>query len=190
MGLWSVIPVAVINRGVERLLALAPRAVWMAIPCILVFQVLWRLWPAGNPWSIPTYGGGGLLILGAMRLLRYRVPDAAFTLVLGLTLLSIFCVLQGDLTLARVMCGGVLVVLFMCAAGAIFDEPMDRALAWGQAVTILAWFAGNVARGTFGLEVARSALGQAYGPWAEPLLLALILAGYPFAWYNPKAKKV
>jgi hypothetical protein len=162
----------------------------MAIPCILVFQVLWRLWPAGNPWSIPTYGGGGLLILGAMRLLRYRVPDAAFTLVLGLTLLSIFCVLQGDLTLARVMCGGVLVVLFMCAAGAIFDEPMDRALAWGQAVTILAWFAGNVARGTFGLEVARSALGQAYGPWAEPLLLALILAGYPFAWYNPKAKKV
>lgn len=164
-----------------------PRSVWMAIPCVIGFQA-WRVWPAGDPRAIPTYAAGGLLILLAMRLLRYKLPDTAFTMVAGFTLLSAICVMQGELELARVMCGGVLVVLFLCALEGI-EEPMDRALAIGQGLTLLAWLAGNLARGTFGDEVARSALGQAYGPFAEPLLWLGIIAGYGAIWYNQRGKE-
>ena len=172
---------------VERLRGLAPRAVWMAIPCVAGFQG-WRfIWPPDDPRAIPTYAAGGLLILLAMRAFRYRLPDAAFTMVAGLTLLSAIFVMQGELAPARIMCGGVLVVLIMAAANAI-EEPMDKALAAGQGLTLLAWFAGNAGRGTFGADVARSALGQAYGAWAEPGLWLAIMAIYAVAWYNWRAK--
>ncbi len=172
---------------IAALRSLAPRAVWMAIPCVIGFQA-WRIWPDGSAWAIPTYAAGGLLILLAMVALRYRVPDAAFTMVAGLTLLSAVCAMQGELALARVMCGGVLVVLFLTALAAI-EEPMDRALAIGQGLTLLAWAAGNAARGTFGYEVAASALGQAYGAAAEPLLWLAILTSYGLVWYNQRVKE-
>ena len=175
------LPGTLIRRSIDWLLARAPRAVWMAVPCLLGFQVLWRVAP--EAWAIPTYAAAGPLILLAMAVLRYRVPDAAFTLVVALVLFSGFCVLQGELTLARIMCGGILVVLFLVALGAI-EEQMDKALALGQGVTILMWFAGNANRGSFGPEIARSALGQAYGPWAEALGVAVILAGYAYFGYN------
>lgn len=179
--------VALFWRFIAFLERKAPRAVWMAVPCVVGFQS-WRVWPDQDPRAIPTYAAGGLLILLAMRAFRYRLPDAAFTMVAGLALLSGVCVMQGELELARVMCGGVLVVLILCSAGAI-EEPMDKALAFGQGVTLLAWFAGNANRGTFGYDVARSALGQAYGWWAEPALWLVILAGYlTILWYNSREK--
>ena len=168
---------------IERCEAIAPRAVWMAIPCVVGFQG-WRLLPDQSPMAPPAYVAGGFLILLAMKAFRYRVPDAALTLVAALAFLSAFCMAQGEPEMARIMGGGMLVVLIIVAAGAA-DEPMDPALAIGQGLTLLWWFAGNSARGTFGPEVARSAAGQAYGAYAEPLLLLAILVNFgAVTWYN------
>ena len=180
-------PAAVLfRRGIAALESVAPRAVWMVIPCVVGLS-LWRALPDGSLWAPPVYAAGGLIVLLAMAAFRYRVPDAAFTIVAGLSLLSVFCAIQGEPQLARVMGGGVLVVLVTVALVAD-AEPMDKALSIGQGLTLLAWFAGNVSRGTFGPDVARSALGQAYGSGAEAGLWLAILAAYLAAWYNHKAK--
>lgn len=173
---------AAFRRAIDALEAKAPRAVWMAVPCIVGFQ-FWRVLPNQSPLAPPVYVAGGLLILLAMKAFRYRVPDAAFTIVAALALLSAFCMAQGEPELARVMGGGMIVTLLVSAAGAI-EEPMDKPLAIGQGLTLLWWFAGNCARGTFGPEVARSAAGQAYGAFAEPLLLVAIMTVYVVSWYN------
>ena len=162
-----------------------PRAILMILPCVVGLN-LWRALPAGSEWAIPTYAAGGLIVLAAMALVRYRVPIAAFTTVAALVGFSAVFVLQGDLALARIMGGGVLVVLFVSALTNA-DGPLDKAFAAAQGFTLLAWFAGNAARGTFGYEIAKSALGQAYGAYAEPALWLAILAAYSVAWYNHKA---
>ena len=169
-----------VRWAVDRLEQIAPRGIWMIPACLIGFNV-WR----GQPFPIVgVYNGAGvvavILCLAAFRMAPREVISLAL-----LTLLGVVVVAGGanDPQMTRVFLGGLFLIAAWTAAEHA-ESSWDKALAFGLWSEVIVWALGNASRGTFGPDVAMSAIGQAYGAWAQPAQWAAIVAAYLAAWYN------
>jgi hypothetical protein len=169
---------------VERLERIAPRGIWMIPICLVGFNI-WR----GQPFPIVgVYNGAGvvavILCLAAFRMAPREVISLALLAFLGAVVAAGGA---NDPQMTRVFLGGLFLIAAWTAAEHA-ETPFDKALALGLWSEFIVWALGNASRGTFGPDVALSAIGQAYGPWAQPAQWSLILAAYLAAWYNNNRK--
>lgn len=166
----------ILARIIAWLESKAPRGVLMILPCVVGFN-LYRA--AELPLSVGLAAIGCMVILACLYALRLA-EDAAVSTAIILYLGALAATLVGDIQVGRVILGGLMLILALSVT-AKAQGPWDWALAAGLWSEWLAWLLGNAARGTFGAEVAASAIGQAYGAWAWPAQLLLIALGYAFA---------
>ena len=165
-----------------RLENYAPRGLLMVLVCVVAFN-LWRTQPMPFAGAINLAGGMAVILaLAAFRMApREVVSLGCLALLAGLAAMAV-----GDFTVARIFLGGLFLIAAWTAT-AHSEHPFDWALSAGLWTEFAAWLLGNSARGTFGPDVAVSAVGQAYGAWAQPTQWLLIMAAYCAAWYNLKA---
>lgn len=161
----------------DYLISLAPRGILMIPVCLVSFN-LWR-WLPFEP--VASYAWGCAFVALALAFFRLA-PDEAVTIGMLLTLAATAAALGGAETTSRVFCGGILVLLALSSWDSA-ASPRDKALAFGIMTEFASWLLGNSARGTFGPDVAHSAIGQAYGPYAQPFQWLAIACGYAVAWY-------
>ena len=172
---------------IERLEAFAPRGLLMVPVCIVGFNI-WRGQPL--PFAHLVNAGGVLaiiLMLAAFRMAPREVISTALLLMLGCTVAVLATPYGEPSNVARVFIGG----LFLAAAWTATEHSetsWDWALSVGLWAEVVAWALGNAGRGTFGPDLATSALGQAYGPEAQAAQWSVIAAAYFWAWH--KARRV
>jgi hypothetical protein len=127
------------------------------------------------------YAWAFVAITWAMQVIRPEVPDETLSVMVLVALASTAAAAAGDPKLARLFFGlnivGLLTVVVLLAG----RDPLWWAYANAGATEFVSWLLGNASRGTFGPDVAASAIGQAYGPWAMPTQLLIIAAGYTIA---------
>lgn len=167
----------------------APRGVLMAPVCLILFNI-WRGQPYPFAHAVNAAGVMAIILaLLAVRLATREAVSTALLLLLGVLAVTAATPYGEASNVARVLIGGLFLVAAM-SAWAHRSSIFDTALALGLWAEVAAWALGNASRGTFGGDVARSAIGQAYGDWAQPAQWGLIVAMYAYAWYNHKAKGV
>ena len=140
------------------------------IVAVVAFN-LWRFAPAG-PWPFITYAAAPLIITWSFggRLLWPSI---------GLCVTAAIALITGDIALTRVsFIVGLTAVAWESFRAA--KSPLWYAFTLGLISEIVVWFLGNTSRGEFG-ELARSAIGSAYGPWAHPTQLIIIALTYALA---------
>ena len=165
-----------------RLESYAPRGLLMAVVCVVALN-LWRTQPMPFAGAINLAGAMAVILaLAAFRMAPREVISIACLALLG----GIAAMAVGNFTTARIFLGGLFLIAAWTAT-AHSEHPFDWALSAGLWTEFIAWFLGNSARGTFGPDVAVSAIGQAYGAWAQPTQWGAIVALYLFAWYNLEA---
>jgi hypothetical protein len=166
-----------------------PRGLLMVPVCVFGFNI-WRGQPYPLAHAVNAAGVMAIILaLAAVRLASRETISTALLLLLGVVAVTLATPAGEASNVARVLIGG----LFLTAALSVTVRAegwFDWALAAGLWAEVAAWTLGNAARGTFGSDVAVSAIGQAYGAWAQPAQWAAIIAAYVLAWYNLKAKKV
>lgn len=167
----------------------APRGLLMVLPVVVLMNV-WRGQPYPFAHAVNAAGVMGIiLLLAAVRLASRETISTALLLLLGVVAVVLATPAGEASNVARVLIGG----LFLTAALSVTVRAegwLDWALSAGLWAEVAAWALGNAARGTFGSDVAHSAIGQAFGAWAQPAQWAAIIAAYALAWYNHKAKEV
>jgi hypothetical protein len=163
------------------------RGAWMA-PIALAGYFSYRLFPMPDAAFVNI--GGAMAVILALHAFRLAPLEAVGTGLLVM-LAGIAAVLAGDLQPARVMLGGLFLIATISTLSAWRDsrQPLDGALALGVSSELIAWALGNASRGTFGPDVALSAVGQAYGAFAMPGQWLLIIAAYSCACYNLRRKQ-
>lgn len=170
-------------------LASVPRGLWMVPACVVLFN-LWRgaSYPDAHAWN--AWGAFGVIVmLFGFRLAKQGAVSIGLLMLIG-AIAATMATPDGETSnVARVFIGG----LFITAAWAATEEarePFDWALVAGLWSEAIAWALGNASRGTFGPDVALSAIGQAYGAWSQPAQWGAIAIAYMAAtWYNLKANK-
>lgn len=166
-----------------------PRGLLMVPVCVVGFNV-WRGQPYPLAHAVNAAGVMAIILaLAAVRLASRETISTALLLLLGVIAATLATPAGEASNVARVFIGG----LFLTAALSVTVRAegwLDWALSAGLWAEVAAWALGNAARGTFGSDVAHSAIGQAFGPWAQPTQWAAIIAAYALAWYNHRAKKV
>ena len=166
----------------------APRGLLMIPVCVILFNV-WRgqeypLAHAVNAAGIMAI----ILALSAFRMAPREAISVALLCLLGVCA-AVLATAHGETSNeARIFLGGLFLVAAWTAT-AHSETPFDWALSLGLWSEVIAWALGNASRGTFGPDVAMSAIGQAYGAWAQPTQWLAILAAYLAAWYNHKANR-
>lgn len=166
-----------------------PRGVLMVPVCVIFFNV-WRGQPYPLAHAVNAAGVMAIiLMLFALRLATREAVSTALLLLLGVLAAAAATPYGEASNVARVLIGGLFLVAAVAATQAS-EGAMDKALAIGLWTEVVAWALGNANRGTFGGDVAHSAIGQAYGEWAQPAQLAVIFAVYLILWYNQRANKV
>lgn len=153
------------------------RALYMVPICIVGFNA-WRgqPYPDAHAWN----AAGVFVIIVALALWRMASREAVSTsllLLLGAIAATLATAPGEESNVARIFIGGLMLVA-ACAATDGSRNAWDWALSAGLWSEVVVWTLGNAGRGTFGPDVAVSAIGQAYGPWAHPTQLGLIAAGY------------
>ena len=172
------------GSDMNRLEQIAPRGVLMVVPCLIGFN-LWRVTLGlgmGVPFSAAINAAGVMAVILCLSALR-MAPREVVSTALVVFVASLAAASSGDIVVFRVILGG----LFLIAAWTAWEHagaPFDKALAFGLWSEFVVWALGNANRGTFGPDVAMSAIGQAYGAWAQPAQWAAIVAAYLVAWYN------
>jgi hypothetical protein len=161
----------------------APRGIIMVPVCLVLFNV-WRGQPYPDAHTVNAAGIMAIILaLAAFRMAPREVVSTALLCLLCAFAAVVVTDAGQQSNIARVFIGG----LFLIAAWTTTEHAetaFDKALAFGLWSEVIAWALGNAARGTFGPDVAMSAIGQAYGEWAQPAQWTLILAAYLAAWYN------
>ena len=163
------------------------RALWLIVPCVIGLN-LWRVTLGlgmGVPFSAAINAGGAMAIILCLHAVRMAPIEVVSTAVL-VFLASLAAAAVDDIIAFRVLLGGLFLIAAWTAT-AHSEHPFDWALSLGLWTEFAAWLLGNSARGTFGPDVAVSAIGQAYGAWAQPTQWGAIVALYLFAWYNLEA---
>ena len=156
----------------------APRGVLMIPVCLLALN-FWRTQPM--PFGAAVNVAGVMLIILALAAVRMAPREVVSVACLAL-LAGLASVAAGDFTTARVFLGGLFLVAAWTAT-AHSESPFDWALSAGLWTEFIAWALGNASRGTFGSDVAVSAIGQAYGAWAQPAQwLAIFIAYVAATW--------
>jgi len=164
----------------------APRGLLMIPACVILFNV-WR--GQEYPFAHAVNAAGIMAIilaLSAFRMAPREAISAALLCILGVCA-AVLATAHGEASnVARIFLGGLFLIAAWTAT-AHSEHPFDWALSAGLWTEFAAWLLGNSARGTFGPDVAVSAIGQAYGAWAQPTQWGAIVALYLFAWYNLEA---
>jgi hypothetical protein len=172
-------------QAIERL---APRAVWMIPICVIGFN-LWRGQPYPLAHAVNAAGVMAIILaLSAFRMAPREVVSTALLCLLGACVATLATASGEASNIARVFIGG----LFLIAAWTASEHAetaWDKALAVGLWSEVAAWALGNASRGTFGSDVAVSAIGQAYGPLAQPAQWAVIAAAYLWAVHRWRTGK-
>jgi hypothetical protein len=161
-------------------------ALWFAMTTPLVLNG-YRAMPSLEL-ALAWYAWAFVAVAIALQRHKDGIPDEAISLMVLVALASSAAAAAGDAKLARLAFGLNIVALLLIVAH-VADHPFWWAYAWTGAIELGNFVLGNAQRGTFGEDVAYSAIGQAYGPWAMPLSLLGALAGYGVAWYNLKGKR-
>ncbi len=161
-------------------------AIWFALgtPIALNF---YRAMPSGElarVWYVWVF------VAVAILLSRIKpVPDAAISPMVLIAMAASAASLGGDAQLSRLIYG-LNIVALLCIVWRIADDWLWLGYFSGGVIELSMFLLGNANRGTFGPEVAYSAIGQAYGPWAMPASFLAMIAVYPVLWYNQRANKV
>ena len=153
------------------------------VPVCLIALNFWRTQPM--PFGAAVNVAGVMAIILALAAFRMAPREAVSMASLAL-LAGLAAVAAGDFVTTRIFLGGLFLIAAWTAT-AHSEHPFDWALSAGLWAEFAAWLLGNSARGTFGPDVAVSAIGQAYGAWAQPTQWGAIVALYLFAWYNLEA---
>lgn len=161
-------------------------AIWFALgtPILLNFyrampsEELTRVWYA---WAF-------VAIAIALSRVRPGIPDEAISPMVLIAIAASAASLAGDAHLSRLIYG-LNIVALLCIVWSMADDWLWFGYFGAGCTELLAFLLGNSARGTFGVEIATSAIGQAYGPWAQPAQLAAIFAVYLALWYNQRVKE-
>ena len=115
------------------------------------------------------------------------IPDAAISPMVLIAIAASAASLAGDAKLSRLIFG-LNIVALLIIVWHVADDWLWLGY-FGVGLTELAMFLlGNANRGTFGPDVAFSAIGQAYGPWAQPAQLLGGVAIVVLLWYNQRGK--
>jgi hypothetical protein len=170
-------------QAIERL---APRAVWMIPICVVGFN-LWRGQPYPMAHAVNAAGVMAIILaLSAFRMAPREVISTALLCLLGACVATLATASGEASNVARVFIGGLFLVAAWTASEHA-ESAWDKALAVGLWSEVAAWALGNAQRGTFGSDVAVSAIGQAYGPLAQPAQWAVIAAAFTWAaWRRQK----
>lgn len=186
MGWGRLLMLGLVRWGAAWLERFAPRGLIMVLPCVVGFNI-WRGQPYPEAHTVNALGVMGIILaLAAFRMAPREAVSTALLCLLGVVAATLATDAGQSSNVARIFIGG----LFLVAAVAAWSsraDLWDTALAIGLWSEAAAWLLGNSARGTFGADVAMSAIGQAYGAWAQPAQWGLIVAVYAYAWYNHKA---
>jgi hypothetical protein len=178
-----------LRAAIAKAESYAPRGLLMVPICVFGFNV-WRGQP--YPMAHAVNAAGVMAIVLAMlafRLASRETVSTALLLLLGVIAATLATPAGEASNVARVLIGG----LFLTAALSVTvraEAWFDWALAAGLWSEVAAWVLGNANRGTFGSDVAVSAIGQAYGPWAQPVQWLAIMVTYGAIWYNHRRKEV
>ena len=156
------------------------RGLLMVPVCVVLFNV-WRGQPYPEAHAINAIGVMAIILaLAALRLAPREAVSTGLLCLFGV-LAAVLATDAGETSnVARVFIGG----LFLVAAWTVTEHAengWDWALAVGLWSEVIAWGLGNASRGTFGADVAVSAIGQAYGEWAQPAQWGVIAAAYTVA---------
>ena len=159
------------------------RGLLMVPVCVFLFNI-WRGQPYPEAHAINAIGAMGIILaLAALRMAPREVISTGLLCLFGV-LAAVLATDAGETSnTARIFIGG----LFLIAAWTVTEHAesgWDWALSAGLWSEVVAWGLGNASRGTFGADVAVSAIGQAYGAWAQPAQWLLIMVAYSVAWYN------
>lgn len=161
-------------------------AIWFALgtPILLNFYMAMPSSELARCW----YAWAFVAIAIALSRVKPGIPDAAISPMVLIAIAASAASLAGDAQLSRLIYG-LNIVALLCIVWRIADDWIWLGYFSGGVVELGMFLLGNANRGTFGPEVAYSAIGQAYGPWALPASLAVMIAVYPVLWYNHKANE-
>ena len=158
----------------------APRGILMVPVCLIALN-FWRTQPM--PFGAAVNIAGVMAIILALAAFR-MAPREVVSVACLVLLAGLAAAAAGDFTTARIFLGGLFLIAAWTAT-AHSETPFDWALSLGLWTEFAAWLLGNSARGTFGPDVAVSAVGQAYGAWAQPaqwLFIATVYAVAAWRW--------
>lgn len=161
-------------------------AIWftLATPILLNF---YRAMPSEEMTRV-WYAWAFVALAIALSRVKPGIPDAAISPMVLIAIAASAASLAGDAHLSRLIYG-LNIVALLVIVWHVADDWLWLGY-FGVGCTELAMFLlGNANRGAFGPEIATSAIGQAYGPWALPGQILGIVAIVALSWYNQRAKE-
>lgn len=161
-------------------------AIWFALGTVVLLN-FYRAMPS-DELARCWYAWSFVALAIALSRVRAGIPDEAVSPMVLIAIAASAASLAGDAHLSRLIYG-LNIVALLCIVWSVADDWLWRAYFGAGCIELVAFLLGNASRGTFGPEIATSAIGQAYGPLAQPVQLAAIVAVYAVLWYNHSAKK-
>lgn len=148
-----------------------------------VFLLGYRVMPSLEL-ALCWYAWAFVAVVLIIQRVRPEVPDEAVSIMILVALAASAAAAAGDAKLARMFFGLNIVALIVVVTKVAGSDWFWWAYAGVGVTELLTWLLGNASRGTFGPDVAASAIGQAYGPWAWPVQLLVAASLYAFATYR------